>query len=97
MFMVNVQPIVKWAERIARCTVRGARISKNPQIASILRRHRKLRLVTPEMCRTESRRSQPTKQRRWKTSQHSRKNLESGRSDDRIRFPTSGDDYRAIG
>ena len=39
-----------WAERITRCTVHGARISKGPfkQLKSSLRSRRKLRLVGPE-------------------------------------------------
>ncbi len=51
MLILKVDPIVRWAERIDRCTVRGARLTQGPfkQFASTLRRRRKLRLVKPEM------------------------------------------------
>ena len=66
MLILKVEPIVKWAERIDRCTVRGARITQGPfnQFANTLRRRRKLRLVEPEthLSRTACPRSHPTKQ-----------------------------------
>jgi len=51
MLILKVDPMVKWAERIDRCTVRGARTTQGPfkQFASTLRRRRKLRLVEPEI------------------------------------------------
>jgi hypothetical protein len=51
MLILKVDPMVKWAERIERCTVRGARITQGPfkQFASTLRRRRKLRLLEPEI------------------------------------------------
>jgi len=64
--ILKFDPIVKWAERINGCTVRGARISQGSfkQFTRTLRRRRKLRLVESEMdlSRTVSRRAQPTKQ-----------------------------------
>lgn len=49
MLILNVYRIVHWTERIQKCTVRGTPTPKGPfkQIASVLRRHRKLRLVMP--------------------------------------------------
>ncbi|HCP90668.1 MAG TPA: hypothetical protein DIT76_01260 [Spartobacteria bacterium] len=74
MIILKVYPIIKWAERINRCTVRGARTSQGSfkQFASTLRRRRKLRLLQPEMdpSRTASRDSQPTKQRKCRIAHH---------------------------
>src|SRR6266849_4428199 len=81
MLILKFEPIVKWAERIDRCTVRGARITQSPfkQFTSTLRRRWKLHLVEPEMdlSRTVSRRGQPTKQRRCKSPHHVPKKSES--------------------
>ncbi|PYL26668.1 MAG: hypothetical protein DMF37_01280 [Verrucomicrobia bacterium] len=81
MLILTFEPIVKWAERIDRCTVRGARITHSPlkQFTSTLRRRWKLHLFEPgmDLSRTESRRDQPTKQRRCKSPHHGLKNSES--------------------
>jgi hypothetical protein len=68
MFILNLYPIVKRAERPekVRDTVRGVRIIKSPLklFASTLRRQWKLRLVVSEMDLSQSanRRTQPTTQ-----------------------------------
>ena len=80
MIILKVYPIIKRAERINRCTVRGARTSQSSfkQFASTLRRRRKLRLLQPETdpSRTAVRDSQPTKQRESKIAHHCFENSE---------------------
>jgi len=88
MFILNLYPIVKRAERPekARDTVRGARIIESPVklFASTLRRQRKLRLVVSEMdlSQSASRRTQATKQQRRNRLQHRFKKSESSKEPD---------------
>jgi len=78
MIILKVYPIIKWAERINRCTVRGARTLQSSfrQFAGTLPRRRKLRLLQPETdpSRTAGRDSQPTKQRKSKIAHHCSEN-----------------------
>ena len=63
MLILKFYPIVIWAERIGRCTVRGAR-TKKQCLVSNLRRRWKLRLKAPGIISKAMaiRTSQPTKQ-----------------------------------
>ncbi|PYJ10723.1 MAG: hypothetical protein DMF06_05400 [Verrucomicrobia bacterium] len=65
MCILKFYPIVIWAERIGRCTVRGARTKKQSLVCN-LRRRWKLRLMAPgSISNTMALRvSQPTKQQR---------------------------------
>src|ERR1043166_7305200 len=80
MIILKVYRIITWAERINRCTVRGARTSQGSfnQFANTFRRRRKLHLFQPETdpSRTAGRNRQPTKQRKCKIAHYCFENSE---------------------
>src|SRR6266404_3053391 len=93
MIILQVYPIIKWAERINRCTVRGARTSQGSfkQFATTLRRRRKRTRLEPPATTVNQRNSENLKSRIIVPKILNRRG--SRRPDGQKRFPTSRSDY----